>query len=236
MTPEPLIYHDGDLACHGELTRPATPNGRAALVAHEADGIGGNVRRRCATLAELGYMTLAADLHGEGRVLEGEAMHEALDAFRADPDRLRHRIRAALDALLAQDGVDPARTVALGYCFGGYAVLELARSGAALAGVVSFHGLLTTRAPAQPGAIRTRVAAFTGARDPIVPPADIAAFQHEMMHADADWQCTVYGQAWHSFTNIGVQGSSDERMRYDPAADRQSWAAALAVVDEAVGR
>jgi len=234
MFGEPYPYRDGDVQLIGQLYRPASPNGRAVLVAHEADGIGGNVRRRCAMLADLGYVAFAADLHGDGRVLEGDDMRAAVERFRADPDRFRRRVRAGLDALAAIEDVDPERLAAIGYCFGGAAVLELARSGAPVRAVTSFHGLLTTRAPAVPQAIKARIAAFTGALDPLVPPEDIAAFQAEMMAAGADWQLTVYGQAWHSFTNIGVKDSPDPRMRYDPQADAQSWTAALHFLELAV--
>jgi dienelactone hydrolase len=130
--------------------------------------------------------------------------------------------------------VDPSRLAAIGYCFGGAAVLELARSGAPLAAVVSFHGLLTTEEPAQPGAIQARILACTGAKDPLVPLADVAAFQEEMAAVEADWQLIVYGQALHSFTNRNVRGMGDPRMDYDPSADRQSWAAALMFLDEAM--
>lgn len=229
---EQLHYQDGEIACVGELYQPEHPDRRGVLVVHEADGIGGNVRRRCAMLADLGYVVLAADLHGDGRVLDGAEMHAAVDRFRADPDRFRSRVRAGLDALATVADAD--RLVAIGYCFGGAAVLELARSGAPVRAVASFHGLLTTRAPAEPGAIRGRVAAYTGAMDPLVPPEDIAAFQAEMATAGADWRLTVYGRAWHSFTNIGVKDSPDPRMRYDPDADADSWASALRFLDAAL--
>lgn len=233
MTTRTLTYHDGDTVLAGELYKPNCHNGRAVLVVHEADGIGGNVRRRCAALAGLGYVTLAADLHGGGRVLEGEKMQAAVKAFLAEPDRLRQRAQAGLDALAIASGITAVQTAAIGYCFGGTAVLELARAGRYLAAVASFHGLLTSQQPATetPSA---RIAVFTGARDPLVPMDDVATFQAEMAAVGADWQLTVYGRAWHSFTNIGVQGSADRRMRYDPSADRQSWAAALLFLDEAL--
>ena len=236
MTARLVGYRDGEVSLVGELYRPATPNGAGVLVVHEADGIGGNVRRRCALLAELGYVAFAADLHGAGAPLEGEAMQRAVQGFLAEPQRLRERTAAGLDALRAEGGLPAGRTAAIGYCFGGTAVLELARSGSDVTAVASFHGLLTTRAPAHPGAIRAKIAAFTGALDPLVPAADVAAFQTEMAAAGADWQLSVYGNAWHSFTNKGVEGSPDTRMRYDPVADRLSWGAALAFLDEALNR
>lgn len=236
MTPTPHRYTDGALACVGELTRPAAaPNGRAVLVIHEADGIGGNVRRHAARLAALGYWVLAADMHGGGRVLDGAEMRAALDRFRADPALIRGRAQAGLAALAAASGVAPPRTAAIGYCFGGFAVLELARSGATLGAVASFHGLLTTRRPAAPGGLAARVAAYTGALDPLVPPADVAGFQAEMMAAGADWQMSVYGRARHSFTNRDVDGLGDPRMAYDAEAHEASWAALLGFLDESLG-
>jgi dienelactone hydrolase len=232
---EPHVYRAGDVECRGELYRPAgAANGGAVLVVHEADGIGGNVRRHSRRLADDGYIVLAADMHGDGRVLAGAAMQDALDRFRRDPDYLRGRIGAALGALADIDGVDARRLAAIGFCFGGFAVLELARSGAALAAVASFHGLLTTRRPAEPGTVRARIAVFTGARDPLVPPADVAGFQAEMMRADADWQMTIYGQALHSFTNRDVDGLGDPRMGYDARAHDQSWAALHGFLDGAL--
>ena len=236
-TGTPHTYVDGDIECRGELFRPAgATNGRAVLVVHEADGIGGNVRRHSRMLAEIGYTVLAADMHGCGRVLEGDEMHQAFNRFRSDPDYLRARVRAGLDALARVGEFDASRLAAVGYCFGGFAVLELARSGAPLGAVASFHGLLTTRRTAEPGSIRARVAVFTGARDPLVPPEDVASFQAEMMRADADWQMAVYGQALHSFTNEDVDRLDDPRMRYDRQAHEQSWAALLRFLDAVLTR
>lgn len=232
MTVRIVEYHDENILLRGELYAPAVPNGRAVLVVHEADGIGGNVRRRCARLAELGYAAFAADLHGGGKVLEGDEMRRAVDAFLAEPERLRRRTAAGFDAMLDLTGLDPRRTAAIGYCFGGTAVLELARWGSPVAAVLSFHGLLTTRHPAERGKVRAAVAAFTGALDPLVPARDVAAFQEEMTAAEVDWQLSVYGTAWHSFTNEGVIGLSDSRMRYDPVADRLSWNSAIALIRE----
>ncbi|KQX25061.1 MULTISPECIES: dienelactone hydrolase family protein [unclassified Sphingomonas] len=230
-------YADGDVGLLGELHRPAGPaNGRAILVVHEADGIGGNVRRRCAMLAELGYVAAAADLHGGGRTLADDAIGPAMARFRADPPSLRRRVAAGLDALIAATGFTSDRIAAIGYCFGGYAVLELARAGSTVRAVASFHGLLTTAAPAQRGGVAARVLACTGARDPLVPPDDVTAFQAEMAAADADWQLIVYGRALHSFTNEAVNGLGDTRMAYDRSADIQSWAALRGFLDDSFAR
>jgi dienelactone hydrolase len=227
-----FCYMDGSLECRGILERPAKPNGRAVLVVHEAPGLGDNARRRTRMLAELGYVALAADLYGGGRTFDRTG---AMDELRADTAVFRRRVRAGLDGLLGVDGVDPARSAAIGYCFGGMAVLELARSGAPVAAVVSFHGLLRSAEPARAGEVSARVLACTGAKDPLVPLEDVDAFAREMDAAGADWQLIVYGRALHSFTNRNVAGGADPRMDYDPSADRQSWAAALLFLDEALG-
>lgn len=232
MNGETHAYRHGDATLFGELYRPAgAGNGRAVLVVHEADGIGGNVRRHCRMLADLGYVALAADMHGEGQVLQGDAMEAALKRFRSDPDLLRGRVRCGLDALADVTGVAHERIAAIGYCFGGYAVLELARSGAPVRAVASFHGLLCTGRPADPDSLKARIAVFTGARDPLVPPEHLAAFQAEMTQADADWQMSIYGRALHSFTNTGVDALNDPRMAYDQDADEASWAAMVRFLD-----
>lgn len=234
---ERWIYQDEGLELRGELYPPtATPNGAAVLVVHEADGIGGNVRAHCALLADLGYVAAAADMHGGGRVLDGAEMSAALDAFRAEPARLRRRVRCALDALHQLENVDPERSAAIGFCFGGMAVLELARSGAPVAAVASFHGLLTTSEPARPDAIRARVLAATGARDPLAPAQDVAAFQREMTQAGADWHLLIHGRALHSYTNDAVDGLGDPRMGYDPLSHRLSWATLTAFLDDSLAR
>lgn len=233
MTASAWHYEDNGTDLIGELYAPqGRGNGRAVLVVHEADGIGGNVRRHCAMLASLGYTAAAADMHGGGKVLADEEIPAALDAFREDPAKLRRRARAGLDALCLARAIPPERVVAIGYCFGGWAVLELARSGAPLAAVASFHGLLTTSQPAGPGAISARVLACTGALDPYVPPADVVAFQAEMIAARTDWHLLVHGRALHSYTNADVDRRNDPRMAYDAAAHRQSWSAFLAFLDE----
>lgn len=229
---EPLLYEHGDTVLHGELYPPVgLANGRAVLVVHEADGIGGNVRRHCHRLSETGYTVLAADMHGGGQVLEGEEMQRALDRFLARPDLVRQRVNAGFEALLSAAKVTADHSAAIGFCFGGFAVLELARSGAPVAAAASFHGLLTTARPATSGQIRARLAVFTGARDPLVPALDLATFQQEMSAAEADWQMTVYGNALHSFTNQDVDQLNDPRMAYDETAHRLSWNALIDFLD-----
>jgi dienelactone hydrolase len=234
--PDAWHYADGELALAGELFHPVGPaNGRAVLVVHEADGIGGNVRRHCRMLAEQGYLAAAADMHGRGGPLTAEEIPPALAAFLGDRDVLRRRVRAALDAVKRDHGLGDGDCAAIGYCFGGTAVLELARDGVALAAVASFHGLLGTNMPAAPGAVAARVLACTGARDPLVPPDDIAAFQAEMARAGADWQLCVFGRALHSFTNRDVDALGDARMGFDAQAERLSWTMLLEFLAQSFG-
>lgn len=233
---EDIAYRDGAVELLGVLERPEQPTGRAVIVFHEANGLGSNVRRRARMLSELGYLAFAADLYGGGRTYGAEGAVREMNGLRGDPDLFRRRTSACFDHLLSLGGVDPQRTAAIGYCFGGTAALELARSGAPLAAAISFHGLLTTPLPAKMGEVSARILACTGARDPLVPLGDVMTFQEEMDRAGADWQLIVYGKALHSFTNPNVAGMGDPRMDYDPSADRQSWAAALLFLDEALGR
>jgi dienelactone hydrolase len=217
-------YADGDLALTGELFRPrGEDRGRAVVVFHEADGIGGNVRRYASKLADLGYLAAAADMHGRGRPLEGDEIAPALAEFMNDRALLRRRALAAVEALREEAGLDTRRIAAVGYCFGGTTALELARAGTPLAAAVSHHGILTTPAPACVGAIPARILACTGARDPLVPPEDVAAFQEEMAEAEADWQLCVFGRAMHSFTNVAVDDLGDPRMAYDAQAAETAW-------------
>lgn len=228
-------YQDGAHSMVGELYAPAgASKGSAVLVFHEADGVGPNVRRHCAMLAGLGYIAAAADMHGGGRTLAPDEIPLALERFQADAELVRGRGRAAFDALRVETGLSASRIVVIGYCFGGYVALELARSGLEAAGMASFHGLLTTSRPASPDSIRAPIFVATGVKDPLVPSADVAAFEEEMRLAKADWHLLKHGRALHSFTNASVDRRNDPRMRYDPLADTLSWAAFTGFLDAVV--
>lgn len=226
MTASAWRYRDGSLKLQGELYEPlGAPNGMAVLVVHEADGIGANVRRRCEMLAALGYVAAAADMHGNGRVLAGDEITSALASFRADAGLIRGRVNAAFQALQAETNLPSSSVAAIGYCFGGYAVLELARSGTAAACVASFHGILETPLRASLGELRAPILVATGLLDPLVPEEDVIAFENEMKSAGADWHLMKHGRAYHSFSNPTVDQLGDPRMSYDPVADSISWAA-----------
>ena len=225
-------YRDGSQELQGELYEPrGVPNGGAVLVVHEADGIGPNVRRRCEMLADLGYVAGAADMHGNGRVLEGDEMMSALARFRADAQLIRGRVGAAFEALKAETDLPSTSVAAIGYCFGGYAVLELARSGVTAACVASFHGILVTPRRASAGELRVPILVATGVLDPLVPAEDVTAFENEMRSAGADWHLMKHGKAYHSFSNPTVDRLGDPRMGYDPVADAISWGALVSFLE-----
>jgi dienelactone hydrolase len=149
--------------------------------------------------------------------------------LRSDVTRWRGRAKAALDALSCQENVDQARLAAVGFCFGGTTALELARSGAPLAGVVSFHGGLGSPRPDDARNIKAKVLVCHGAMDSFVPPAQLAAFEEQMSKTNVDWQVHVYGGTMHAFTNPGVDV---EGMAYNAVADRRSWNAMLTLFEE----
>lgn len=233
-----VTYAAGDITGIGYL---AMPEGNAAgpgvLVAHEGPGLDTHVRRRTEMLAELGYVAFAADMHGDGRVAAShEEVLERVGALLGHRDVMRGRIRAALDILRAQPGVLPGQLAAIGYCFGGATVLELARSGAPILGVVAFHGLLATPTLRDAGEIAGKVLVCTGGADHLVPREQVLAFQDEMDAAGVDWQVIQYGGVKHAFTNfIEAEELARHGFGYDRNADRRSWAAMRDFLNEIFG-
>lgn len=228
-------YRQGGAVLEGVLTWDDSLPGRrpGVLVAHQWKGITEYERKRSEMLARLGYAAFAVDVYGRG-IRPGNAKDAGALAGQYKGDRvlLRDRVNAALAACRAQAEVEPARIAALGYCFGGTAVLELARSGADLAGVVSFHGGLSTPTPADARRIRCRVLVLHGADDPFVPAAEVAAFQDEMRQAGVDWQFLAYGGAVHSFTDWNAGSDKARGAAYHAQADRRSWEAMKAFLAE----
>ena len=223
-----LTYSTDEGDFIGYLAQPSGDGQRpAVLVAHEGPGLDAHARYRAEKLAELGYVALACDLHGAGHVAASHDETIALvTALNGSPDRLRARIRAGFDALCAVDRVDRSRVAAIGYCFGGLAVLELARSGAPVVGTVTFHGLLHTARPAAPGAVHAKILVLTGAADHLVPREQVAAFEQEMDAAGVDWQVVRYGGVKHAFANaLEAEQLAKLGFGYDGLADRRSWEA-----------
>jgi dienelactone hydrolase len=173
-------------------------------------------------------------MFGERR--QGKNLQEIatlVGGLRAEPEILRARGRAALVTLAALPQVDAGRCAAIGFCFGGSVVLELARAGVDLKAVVSFHGVLATKLPAQSGQVKASVLVCTGAEDPLAPSDQVAAFEDEMRAAAvADWQVISYGNTLHGFTNPAADGSMMRTALYNEQADRRSWASMQSLFDE----
>lgn len=225
---ETVDYRQGETRLEGYLAYDDSAAGKrpGVLVVHEWWGINDYVRSRAEQLARQGYVAFAADMYGKG-IRAGTAAEagKLAGALKADRALMRARADAALDVLKRSPLVDPARIAAVGYCFGGTTVLEMARAGTAVAGVVSFHGGLDTPHPEETRSVKTRVLALHGGDDPFVPPAQVAAFQEEMRGAGADWQLVAYGGAVHSFTNPAAGSDKTKGSAYDERADRRSWEA-----------
>lgn len=223
-----LRYAAGGVQAKGFLAVPSGGIGPlpGVMVVHEGPGLGDHARQRAVMLAELGYVALAADLYGNGYVAKThEEVLQRVGELRLQRDVLRERVRGALDVLAALEDVDVCRLAAIGYCFGGMAVLELARSGAPVARVASFHGLLDTPRPEDALNIRAEVLVFAGAQDTLVTDQDIRAFEREMTNAGVNWQLIKYGGAKHAFTNR-IDAAKLQRLGFDYSeqADRRSWA------------
>lgn len=225
---ETIDYKQGDTVLSGVLAYDDAIQGKrpGIIVVHEWWGRNAYVQRRAERLAQLGYVAFAVDMYGKGKVTNDPKMAgEWSGAIKKDRALGRERFDAGWKVLREFRLTDPARMAAIGYCFGGTVVLEMARSGADLAGVASFHGGLDTPAPAEQGKVKARVLALAGGDDPFVPPAQVNAFEDEMRKAGADWQLAVYGGAMHSFTNPDADGYHLKGAAYDEKADRRSWEA-----------
>ena len=232
---EVIEYQHGDKTLEGYLAYDDSVQEKrpGVLIVHEWWGHNPYVRKRAEQLAASGYVAFALDMYGKG-VLAKNAQDAAALAgqFKSDPQLLRGRAGAGLAVLQKHPAVDPRRLAAIGYCFGGTVVLELARGGVDLAGVVSFHGGLKTQNPADAKTMKARVLVLHGADDPLVPESEVAAFAKEMRDAKVDWQMVSYGGAVHSFTNPDAGNDPKSGVAYDERADRRSFFAMLVFFNE----
>ncbi|MEW6486972.1 MAG: dienelactone hydrolase family protein [Thermodesulfobacteriota bacterium] len=221
----PVEYRHGDEVLEGYLAYDDALAGKrpGILVVHEWYGLNDYTRSRTEQLARMGYVAFAADIYGKGkRADDAQGAQHLAGVFWQDQTLLRARAQAGLDQLRAHALVDRDRVVAVGYCFGGTTVLELARISAPVKGVVSFHGGLKTAQPEATAGVKPKVLVLHGADDPFIPAADIAAFQEEMRRGGADWQMVFYGGAQHSFSNPAADGTLPGAV-YEEKADRRSW-------------
>jgi dienelactone hydrolase len=222
-----LAYQDGQVPLAGYLARPKEVRGLVpgVLVIHQWMGLTGHERMESDRLAALGYVALAADIYGEGvRPRDVKEAGAQATIYKGDRALYRRRIRAGLNTLLAQAGVDPNRIAVIGFCFGGTGALEAARAGMPVKGVVSFHGGLDF--PPDPAGltIAAKVLVCHGADDPNVPPKDVAAFQDEMRQTKADYTFIAYGGAVHAFTQKEAGNDNSKGVAYNEAAATRSWA------------
>jgi dienelactone hydrolase len=226
------LSHEG-IELKGQMAVPtgAGPH-PAVLVMHTALGLGEQMRRQAHLLASMGYVAVAADMYGGGVYHSNpSAAGAAIAVVFENPALIRARTVAWHSFVSGLPNVDPTRIAAIGYCFGGRCVLELARSGADVQAVVSFHGLLETPAPAQRGAIKGRVAVYTGAKDPYAPETHVEAFRTEMIAAEARWQLTVFGDAAHGFTDPDAVTLKRPGIEYNALAARISWTGAASLLE-----
>lgn len=235
-------FSAADVELEGFLARPdtlgETENGPAlkrpgVLVLHDWNGMTDHVKVRAQMLARLGYVAYAGDIYGVDAQPSGpDEAAQTAGAFYGDNALFRSRIEANLERLRSDPQVDTSKIVVMGYCFGGSASIEAVRAGDELAGAVSFHGGLSTGAPAQPGAVKTPLLVLTGADDPVVPPTDIADFEDELRTGGAtDYQIVSYSGALHAFAVPGTN-SPEHGAAFQETANRRSWKAMTDFLDE----
>lgn len=224
-----VTYSDGDVVLEGFVAWDSELEGKKSpgvLISHQWMGLTDYEKGRCKQLAELGYVAFALDIYGKDYrpTEQGEAAQSA-GVFKKDRALYRKRLNLGLAQLVAQDGVDKNQIAAIGYCFGGTGVLELARSGAKVSGVVSFHGGLDSPSPADGKNIQSKILVCHGADDPFVPAVDIEAFKKELNDSKVDWQMNYYSGAVHSFTQPMAGNDNSRGAAYNEKADQRSWAA-----------
>jgi dienelactone hydrolase len=229
-----IDYTDGDthlegyLALDNSLDQPRP----GVLIAHAFGGRSDFECEKARLLAQQGYVGFAMDMYGEGR--GGDTFEEnsaLMQPFLDDREKLQKRMTLALSALRQQPEVDDDNLAAMGFCFGGLCVLDLARTGADIRGAISFHGLLTPPGNTADTPIKARILALHGYDDPMVPPQSLLDFANEMTGAGADWQVHAYGNTLHSFTNPEAN-DPELGAKYDAAADRRSWTSLLNFLEE----
>jgi len=243
MDLEPIAYESGGRTFTGFLADGSNGTGApGVLVIHEGGGLTGHAKERAAMLGQLGYVAFAMDLFGEpampatpGQPESLERLRVIVQQLRADVALLRARCAAALAVLQGHAHVDPARLAAIGFCFGGAAAIELARSGAPLGAVVGFHAGVLPGSSEDDRAIRAKILLCHGEKDPAVPASQIQDFSARLSEAGIDWQLHLYGGVGHSFTNREIDAWNLPGFSHDENADRRSWAAMRQLLGELFG-
>lgn len=223
---ELIEYRDGDTLLEGFCAYDDKHKKRPAiLVCHDWSGKNDFACEKATKLTELGYVGFALDMYGKGKTgTTTEEKTALMQPLAQDRKKLQKRILAAFDFVKTLEPVDAKKIGAIGFCFGGLCVLDLARTGADLTAVVSFHGLLAAPPGASDEQIKAKILVLHGYLDPMVTPDKITTFGEEMTHAKVDWQLYIYGQALHAFTN---PKANDPQMGliYDRQTDQRSWIA-----------
>jgi len=228
---ETVEYMSGDTVLKGYLAYDDAVEGKrpGVLVVHEWWGLNDYARERARMLAKLGYTALAIDMYGDGKTADHpDGAKQFSSAVYQNWESGKARFMKGLELLRSQPTVDPERIAAIGYCFGGGIVLNMATAGTDLDAVVSFHGALGAVKPAKPGEVKARVLVLTGAADPFVPAEAVAKFEQEMDAAGAKYQVVSYEGAKHSFTNPGADEVGKKfglPLEYNAEADKKSWQA-----------
>lgn len=236
---ETIEYKDGSATLEGYLAYDDAINAPrpGVLVFHEWWGLNDYIKTRAREVAALGYVAFAPDVYGKGiRPASSEAAGAEAKKYFSDRKLMRSRANAGLKALVATKRADPGRVAAIGYCFGGGAALELARSGAPVLATVSFHGTLDTPKPADANNIKGSVLALHGALDRAVNMDNMLAFQKEMQNAGVDWYTVVYGGAVHGFTNPANGTDPSKGVAYDEKANKRSWNEMRGLLSEVLGK
>ena len=230
-----LEYRQGETVLQGFIAWDDAARGKrpGVLVVHEWWGHNEHARNQARRLAEAGYVGLALDMFGKGKVATHPQDAQAfVNEVTKDPAVLAARFNAALEQLKRDPHVDTTRIAAIGYCYGGAVVLDMARAGAPLGAVVTFHGALATKTPAQSGKVKARGLVLTCGADPFVPPEQVEAFKREMQAAGGRFEVISYPGAKHGFTNPDAAKYGMPQLAYDADADRQSWTAMLKLFKE----
>ena len=231
-------YAHGGQPLEGYLAFDSATHGKrpGILIIHQWKGISAHEEGVARKLATLGYVVFAADIYGKGiRPKTSEEAGQQAGIYKKDLSLLRNRVLAGLEQLKTNPDVDSNMVAAFGYCFGGLGVLELARSGTAIQGVVSFHGTLATPQP-EKSEFRTKVLVHHGANDPYVVPEEVKGFIAEMTMHHVDWQMSYYGGAVHAFTDHSAGDDPSKGAAYNAEADTRSWNATLSFLKEIFGR
>ncbi len=230
-----LEYKEGSTRLVGYYYRDDlnTQESPGILLFSDWMGIGEFSKSKAKELAVEGYRVLVADVYGDGRVAKDSTEAGTLATkFKTDRNLMRERAKAAFEVLRKEEGVDTSRIAAIGFCFGGTVALELARTGAALPGVVSFHGGLETPDPALAKNIRAKILVLHGADDPFVPEKEVAAFEKEMKEANTNWELVKYSRTVHAFTNPAAGSDPTKGAAYNELSSQRAFQAMRAFFDE----